>query len=326
VEELSSFSDDFNRSNGALGKPWLCNSGWAVSSNQAINIPISLSGELLTDPGIESWDDASTPHTPWTHTHAGSSTVNRDGADQHGGTYCCRMDLDATPGTTSLMQAISHTLGKIIQLTGWIKVSNAAAIPKFYMFHDAIQNCTWVDASITTYRNIQCVCLPNQANDSLILTNTSSCASKSIFGDDFSCKSLDFGDSLALIKYASNNMNVLAKPTCLNLNYIICGVAGWVDVPPPGNPNYGLIVVHTGQKIHLVKYVNGVWTDLISANDSTTGNSIQMICSGNSVSIWHDGVQVGTTQTVTDVPPSPYFGLFSPHLSASLDNFVCVPS
>ena len=60
---------------------------------------------LLTDGGLENWNDA-TDLTSWTESIAGGSTLNRD-ADQQAGTYAVRCDVAADNGTCEYEQEIS---------------------------------------------------------------------------------------------------------------------------------------------------------------------------------------------------------------------------
>lgn len=66
--------------------------------------------ELLTDPGFEDWDDANTP-TNWTPSSSGDSSVNRDTASKHSGTYCARLDIDDSDNNAQIAQAFSIESG-----------------------------------------------------------------------------------------------------------------------------------------------------------------------------------------------------------------------
>lgn len=56
-----------------------------------------------------------------------------------------------------------------------------------------------------------------------------------------------------------------------------------------------------GTNAYLAKWVGGTWTNLISsASAFAAGNLLEIIKDGNSVQLWHKGVQVGTTQTISD--------------------------
>jgi hypothetical protein len=48
------------------------------------------SEQILTDPGLESWNDPNTP-THWGKTAVGTSSVNQDSVDTHGGRYCANL-------------------------------------------------------------------------------------------------------------------------------------------------------------------------------------------------------------------------------------------
>ncbi len=81
--------------------------------------------ELLTDPGLEAWDDASTP-SDWTTESSGDSTVNRDTAEAHSGTYCLRMDVDGDNANVQTVQSLSVTAGVPYTFSFYHKETGAA--------------------------------------------------------------------------------------------------------------------------------------------------------------------------------------------------------
>ena len=63
-------------------------------------------GNVLTDGGIENWDDANTPSN-WGKSENGTSTVNREAVDVHAGTYSARLDVDASNSYVDIRQDIT---------------------------------------------------------------------------------------------------------------------------------------------------------------------------------------------------------------------------
>jgi len=86
------------------------------------NIPYKMGAvEKLTDGGLEIWASA-TDLTNWTEATAGTSSVNRDGTDKHGGTYSCRFDCDADSHLAMISQNVTGlTASRPYTLSFWYK-------------------------------------------------------------------------------------------------------------------------------------------------------------------------------------------------------------
>jgi len=62
--------------------------------------------EILVDGGFETWS-SSTALTHWSKYIAGSSTVNRDSAEEESGTYCLRLDVDGSDSNTLVYSSVA---------------------------------------------------------------------------------------------------------------------------------------------------------------------------------------------------------------------------
>ena len=62
--------------------------------------------EVLVDGGFETWS-SSTALTHWSKYIAGSSTVNRDDAEEESGTYCLRLDVDGSDSNTLVYSSVA---------------------------------------------------------------------------------------------------------------------------------------------------------------------------------------------------------------------------
>ena len=77
--------------------------------------------EALIDGGLEAWSSA-TNLTSWIEGPTGTSTVNRDAAEVHGGAYSCRLDVDASNSYVSIIQQnIILKLPLGYRISGWYK-------------------------------------------------------------------------------------------------------------------------------------------------------------------------------------------------------------
>lgn len=82
-----------------------------------------------------------------------------------------------------------------------------------------------------------------------------------------------------------------------------CGLVGWMD--DYSNPLNYITATHSGVAVHLIKVVAGVPTVLVSSTTTYVANAVLELRgarSGSSLSVgvFYNGVQRGTTQTVSD--------------------------
>lgn len=82
-------------------------------------------GLIVLDEGIEAWTDATTP-TNYGKFVSGTSSVNQETTDVHGGTYACRLDVDAS-GSLVLVSQASLKTGSTYLVEVWLKASAAGA-------------------------------------------------------------------------------------------------------------------------------------------------------------------------------------------------------
>jgi hypothetical protein len=79
----------------------------------------------VTDGGFENWISA-TNLTNWTEVLAGTSTVNREGATQRSGTYCVRLDIDASNSSAYIAQTPTLVSGAQYRMKIWYKTTGGA--------------------------------------------------------------------------------------------------------------------------------------------------------------------------------------------------------
>jgi len=90
-------------------------------------------GEIFTDGGLEAWTSA-TDLTNWLESIAGASTVNRESSTIHGGTYSCRLDIDASLNLALIRQLVTLAASTKYRLTFWYKTATGALPPTaFYI-------------------------------------------------------------------------------------------------------------------------------------------------------------------------------------------------
>lgn len=139
--------------------------------------------------------------------------------------------------------------------------------------------------------------------------------------DDVSLKALTLSSLISAKLYAHADIDISAAVT--RTAGTQAGIAGRVD--DPANPANFLIAYLDGAgNVKVDKCVAGTYTNVISGA-VTYGASklLRLRCSGTSVSVFYDGTQVGTTQTVSDagIVNNLYHGLFSTYASNSFASY-----
>lgn len=153
------------------------------------------SQELLTDPGFESWISA-TNLTSWTETIAVGSTVNRDTAEKHAGSYCVRLDVDGANSNAAVSQTVSLTTGVPYTFKFWHKETGAAtcaySIQKSaggYLQADgswAAASYSFEPANSATYAQVTKSFVPFFTGNAVITISRLAATSASIYIDDAS--------------------------------------------------------------------------------------------------------------------------------------------
>ncbi len=81
----------------------------------------TFAGDAVTDGAMENWDTGNTLTSWYEHVPGGTSTINQDGADKHGGSYSCRLDINAGGDVVLIGQQITLTKGAGQRLSFWYK-------------------------------------------------------------------------------------------------------------------------------------------------------------------------------------------------------------
>jgi len=318
VPVLPTYDYDFNvLADGALPEG-LTGSTYAVSGGKAVNSP-TLGDELFTDGSLEA-----------TYTDGLCATLTKDGtptlvesADAHAGSKAQQFTADAAD--EGVHYGAGNRNGKWLQISGWVKRTDGAngklafrrtgnAFPGQYYSQRAIKDAAYtqkiiVSKSYTTNTVIYPVIQQSTGYDTAIV-------------DDFSVKEIPAGEMFCGRAYDSANGTARAYINLDNANGIV-GVAARLD--SLSNPqNYLMAAVHTTcasdgaeyGSISLAKVVGGTLTVLINTTTVgamiLNGDYIEVVCSGNNVSLYYNGVQIGTTQEVTDagIVSNTLFGFF----------------
>jgi hypothetical protein len=287
--------------------------GGRVSSFFQTSFTQSLGAELLTDGGLENWTSA-TNLTSWSESIAGTSTVNQDGADKHGGSFSARMDIDASNSLALISQTASAAINDWIEITWWAKcsLSNRTGRVDLGTTTNAFTPATSWQQHITLLRAAA-------LNPSLLVFRGS--ASVSLWFDDLSAKkltlnALQIGTANAEIVYRFTlpaspvagqivSIRYRINGSTPNTDYntfrlvrndansawtaqlrtaaagVIATPAGWSDIADVGSPD-ALRVIANGDKHDLYTGVSGTYTQRngqITETNQQTSLRVQAVSS-----------------------------------------------
>jgi len=292
-------------------------SGTSTLSNGGVITP-TVGSELVVDGGFEDWTSA-TDLTNWVEDISGSSTVNRESTIKHSGNYSTRIDVDSIASWIRISQVSSDggIEGKWYVVTGWMRSSVQNSIGVFHMSNSngkgrPLSNTTW-NQYTDTFRGV------TGANFGFKRSSSST----SIYADDISVKSFLL-PSLFSTKETSSKI-VTASAGITVADGTQAGIVTNLD--SQNNPQNFVVAYYDakdGAYAYLEKVVNGVYTTLIKASVSyQAGAVIKLVRNSEGYSLFYNGAQVGTTQTITDagIINNTIHGLFSTYATNSFTNF-----
>lgn len=320
-EQALPYSVDFTTlPDGALPAKISAGATWAVSGGKAVNSP-AWGAELLTDGGVETWTSA-TNLTNWTEAIGGTSTVNREGTDKHGGSYSCREDVDASNTDAAISQSVTAAAGAWLLNSFWCKASASGKTirpgingtgPTPTATRDP--GTTWTNY-IDNYRT-------SGANPTISYRRATA-SSASVYFDDISIKAATNAEMFAL--YDAKTPYLKASVTGTLVKGAFLGVAAAMNAAK----TYGLVAFAQGTNCQLWSVINGVWTNLVSGTLVTLTNIIVEIrmLNTNIAQLWINNGQVGTDQTITDgtILSSTNVGMFSTYSGNTITSFLVSPN
>jgi hypothetical protein len=254
--------------------------------------------ELLTDGGLEIWDDASTPHTPWTHAHNGTSTVNREGTTKHGGTYSCRLDIDASGSNAYIDQVVTNLDKAWLFISAW---GYASATNKYLSMQE--NNGTQAGPTFNpgaVWTNLAWTPYVSKAN-TIIGFKRSNTANASLYWDDISIKVISLPTCFGSKVYTIPAGDLLVRAN-VTLGLIGTRIGFWTNLDSTINPQNGVFCSTDGNRIFLEKVVNGIYTTY-TAEDKTwiDGDELKLVRVGNVYTVYWNGTPVwGLSQTISD--------------------------
>jgi hypothetical protein len=303
---------------GAFPAGWT-GSSWTISSGKGVCSP-TLGAELLPDPGLEAtYTDGLCASL--TKSHAGV-TVEQS-ADAHGGSKAQGFLSDAA--NHYLYKYIVPTANTWYSYSGWAKrtagTGSTVVLSAYQASSGPKTSVTSIPYTAADWTQYYVAKRTYGTGDYLIFYAAIEKGSNldTVLVDDLSMKAITQSTMLALRK-AKTSATVKAKYTWSGNG--ICGVVARANAA--SNPNTFLLAHYHRFEMYaycsLEKCVNGTWTTLISTYTNSPGSGgggiptntqwLKIRCSGNTIQLFQNNIQVGTDQTVTDVP-GVYAGVFS---------------
>lgn len=324
-ERYNQFFDNFTRDDGALAGGWN-GATWNIVSNAAVNTP-TLGDNLLTDPGLEVWTNP-TNLTNYYESIAGTSVVEQETTEIHGGSNAAKVTLDASNSSALVVQTIAALAKDSWALMSVYMKGTVAAnkVARLYLGQAYTQDRSLTTDYVQLFRSYY---IPT-TNKDIGFMRGEAAASKTFYADDLSCKIITKSSMMATRK-GYKNYNLSAEFT--TIPGVCIGLIGSVDVP--SNPqNYIIALIDaagpggTGTfNVSAIKAVNGVHTELIARAAGTyiAGSTLRIIKFDTTVYVYYKNVLVGTIQTVADadIISNEYYGMMSTYSdpSCKVENF-----
>lgn len=288
----------------------------AFGGSGELPAPVPVAGaELLTNGGFESWASA-TDANNWTEGVAGGNTVNEETSVVAAGSRACRFDIAGVSPTCSVVHQGASVVGGYYMIKGQYR--NNGSNSGYFVFGGNLQQFPlWTTAwksALYTQRAV--------STGELALATNSAIASSSLYYDDFSIVPLTLSSLFSTRPYASANCDLSAAVTRTAGTQ-----AGFVArLDSASSPaNFLIAYLDGASNVKVDKCVAGTYTNVISGAVTYGSTKIlRLVCSGNSVSAYYDGTQVGSTVTVSDagIASNTRHGLFSTYASNSFAGYV----
>lgn len=318
------FSQDFSQNASLAG--WLI-PGSAQVVGGALQISPSAGAELFTNGGMENWTSA-TDAANWTEGKGGTSSINREDADIHGGAHAARFDIDGSNSFAQMAQAVVAPAYSWIRVAGWHKATNSKQATVRLAAGAggrAFYGTPALGAAYTQHYGIQ---RTDAANPSIEIARSGTATSSSIYHDDFSAVVESMVSCGAFRRIGQRSgYQILAKLSATGSFNVPWGI--WV-VDDPYNPQNGLLawIDMLASKAYLSNLSNGSWSDLLVAQTITYGlaKKLGLNRNGETCKLLYDGVQIGGDQVVdAAIQNAQYVGLFATDAANKFASFEVLP-
>lgn len=304
------FVDTFNRADGAVGNGWRSvGSSWTISGNKTATTLTEV--ERAINPGAEGVYVAGLPPN-WTSVlHTGARA--EENADVHGGLAAERLSTGVGQNEYVYAAMTGAAPGKWYKVSAWIKcVANNVSFHGRNTDASASFSMNAADAAWAWYCDLIQAAKTPLGPSFWVSTNNSD-----VIIDDVSMSQLTVPSEFFMLRdYPSKDVTVGAMfkwvsvdPVHPTNNYTTSQQIGGIVVSADSvtDPQNYVCAYHDGLWTYLSKFVAGVETKLITDNSATdaanlrVGAWLEIRKYGTTYQLWVSGVQVGASQTITDV-------------------------
>ncbi|MEZ4684195.1 MAG: hypothetical protein R2932_59290 [Caldilineaceae bacterium] len=300
---------------GGDGVAWT-GSAWSVASGVASNTPVKGS-DLSLNGNLEEWNSA-TDLFGWTEQIAGSTTINQEATELHGGSYAARFAIDASNNVAKISQNISCTTGDWLLVTVWAKTNvdgRSIAIDENFGSNSgpALKLSTTYTPYVTLIRATK--------DNTDIGIKRSTGTSANLYIDDISIQVVTLTSLLRTVDAGDDD--VLATVAITRVAGSLAGLVIALDsVATPAN--FILVFLDGSGYVRVAKVVAGTYTPLAStAITYSAGAELRVIKSGSAVRVYYNNALVGSELTISDagIINNTLHGLFSTDAGNTFDNF-----
>lgn len=281
----------------------------AIKRRSGLAAPVPVLGaNILTDgdmeaAGVTSWIAYDAP-----------PTREKSNAQTHGGSQSLHIVTDsATEGSQNLIGGLTSDW---VQCSGYCYVVAGKMAPAF------INGMLNTQYSVMSASSWNLALFIGRATTGIRVALLSFGGASEWYADDFNVQSLNLSSLFSARPYASANCDLSASVTCTQKTQ--AGLVARLD-SATSPANFIIAYLDGGGNVRVDKCVGGTYTNVINGA-ATYGSTkiLRLVCSGNNVSAYYDGTQVGTTQTVSDagIVSNTRHGLFSTYAANSFAGYV----
>lgn len=263
--------------------PWPAYSGTPAAPTPSLT-------DLLTDAGIETWTNPTTP-TAYFKDALGTSTVNQEATTFHGGANSARFDVDASSSAADIYIKPAKASGTIFHIAAWLYASASGKTGRVDVGgvngRQLNPGTTWTQY----YHTLRSI-----AANAYIYWTRASAASASLYWDDLEASTITLASTLSLASDPGTKNGIVDSAPTLTAG-TWCGHAICLDSET--TPTYGIFAYHDGTNAHLDKCENGTWTSLINtAATYVAAAACRIVKVGSAVALYYNSAKVGADQTV----------------------------
>jgi hypothetical protein len=306
------YSQDFSINN-SLSR-WRIPGSASVVGGGLVITP-TLLGELSTDPGFETWIDASTL-TNWLKTISGTSSLSQEGTVKHGGNWAAKLTVDAG-GDNVYIKQTCLTVGAWFRASAWAKVDSISGAPSFRL--GDLTTAPLISPT-TTYTQYS---ISQRAANVAAYIGRGSANGRIIYVDDVSFQAISLATTGIYCPKPHVNYRVLVLPvTTISANPF--GL--WYAVDDPANPQNGIAAYHDGvNKLYFTKRLGGTVTDIIAPTTIAynANSKVEVRGIGTTLQLFYGGAQQGAdTVVLSDAALNgAYCGIFNSFEGNTIKSF-----